>query len=178
MEKIIKSWHDDLDDTEAVYLGVTVALGSKTVRLDLSEENYGKLTAFLKPYLDNGEEIRGLRSASSKVRRDMTRTEVPSSAATARKWLEAHGYTVPKKGRLPRELREAYERKITKGFGDAVASPKTPPQEPTEAPASAERDTQVVSINKRPSRATQSAPEAPSENDAPPRPRRRRRATQ
>ncbi len=97
---------DDLDGGEADET-VTFALDGKTYEIDLTTANADKLRGLLEPYVKNGRRTGG-RSARGKAAR-------PSSGATQdtakiRAWAKANGYEVNDRGRVPANIREAYEK--------------------------------------------------------------------
>ncbi|MCI0385536.1 Lsr2 family protein [Streptomyces sp. CNQ085] len=98
---------DDIDGGEADET-VTFALDGKTYEIDLTTANADKLRDLLEPYLRNGRRTGG-RSARGKSR--------PSAAgggsqdtAKIRAWAKENGYEVNDRGRVPANIREAYEK--------------------------------------------------------------------
>jgi nucleoid-associated protein Lsr2 len=97
---------DDLDGTDiASGKGetLTFALDGFTYEIDLTNKNAGTLRKALSPYVDAGRRIRTSRGA--KVRR----TQVGPDATTLREWARANGYEVSDRGRVPNEVREAFD---------------------------------------------------------------------
>jgi hypothetical protein len=96
---------DDLDGSPASET-VTFGLDGKTYEIDLNEKNAGKLRDALAPYVGAGRSVGGAR-----------RGRKPSSASgnlgpTAREvrdWARSNGYDVPDRGRIPADVRSAFD---------------------------------------------------------------------
>lgn len=84
---------DDLDGSEAAET-VKFAIDGRHYEVDLSEENARELRNFLKPYMKKG---RAVAPPSPKA-----------EAAEIRKWAADNGYEVSARGRLHRDVVEAY----------------------------------------------------------------------
>ncbi|MBH1934967.1 Lsr2 family protein [Streptomyces sp. AV19] len=97
---------DDLDGGEADET-VTFALDGKSYEIDLTTANADKLRGLLEPYAKNGRRTGG-RSAG----RARGRAASAGSPDTAkiRAWAKENGYNVNDRGRVPAEIREAYEK--------------------------------------------------------------------
>ncbi|GAA2914442.1 Lsr2 family protein [Streptomyces thioluteus] len=97
---------DDLDGGEADET-VTFALDGKSYEIDLTTDNADKLRGLLEPYAKNGRRTGG-RSAG----RARGRAASAGSPDTAkiRAWAKENGYNVNDRGRVPAEIREAYEK--------------------------------------------------------------------
>lgn len=97
---------DDLSGGEADET-VTFALDGKTYEIDLNSENAKKLRSALEPYVKAGRRAGGGRgrgrgrSASSSSSQD---------TAKIRAWAKENGYEVNDRGRVPANIREAYEK--------------------------------------------------------------------
>ncbi len=94
---------DDLSGGEAEE-SVRFALDGRLFEIDLSEKNAAQLREILAPYIGAGRPVRAARGAE---RRSAGR-EGDLDPATVRSWASANGYTVSTRGRVSRELREAY----------------------------------------------------------------------
>lgn len=84
-----------------------MSFDGQAVELDLSEANYIKLHDALAPYLAVG---RKTRSSSSTSRRASTAaaTAKPDTQAI-REWAEANGHQVSARGRVKKEILDAYD---------------------------------------------------------------------
>jgi hypothetical protein len=97
---------DDLDGVEADET-VTFALDGKTYEIDLTSTNADKLRGLLEPYLKGGRRTGGRASGG----RGKARAASGSSQDTAqiRAWAKDNGYEVNDRGRVPANIRQAYE---------------------------------------------------------------------
>ncbi|WP_255953205.1 histone-like nucleoid-structuring protein Lsr2 [Streptomyces odontomachi] len=97
---------DDLDGGEADET-VTFALDGKTYEIDLTTSNADKLRGLLEPYLKGGRRTGGRASGG----RGKARAAAGSSQDTAqiRAWAKENGYEVNDRGRVPANIRQAYE---------------------------------------------------------------------
>ncbi|MEU7603542.1 Lsr2 family protein [Streptomyces sp. NPDC040724] len=102
---------DDLDGGEADET-VTFALDGKTYEIDLTTANAEKLRGLLDPYTKGGRRTGGRASAARAKGRASATTGNPDTAEI-RAWAKENGYNVNDRGRVPAEIREAYEK--TKG---------------------------------------------------------------
>lgn len=97
---------DDLDGTDATET-VTFALDGNTYDIDLSADNAARLREALRPYVNAGRKAGGRAPAQRAVRR---RSAAASGSATdIRAWAQAQGMQVNARGRVPAEVRAAYE---------------------------------------------------------------------
>ncbi|HEX5565472.1 MAG TPA: Lsr2 family protein [Streptomyces sp.] len=96
---------DDLDGVEADET-VTFALDGKTYEIDLTTANADKLRGLLEPYVQKGRRTGG-RSARGRGR---AASAGNPDTAKIRAWAKANGYEVNDRGRVPANIREAYEK--------------------------------------------------------------------
>ena len=95
---------DDVDGSEATET-ITFALDGTSYEIDLSDANADKLRGALAPYIGHGRKIPS-RAGGRSARRLATAT---ASAADVRAWAKSNGYNVPERGRIPGDVRAAYE---------------------------------------------------------------------
>ena len=102
---------DDLSGGEADET-VTFALDGKTYEIDLNSENANKLRSALEPYVKAGRRAGGGRSGRGRGRGAASSGGSGSSQDTAkiRAWAKENGYEVNDRGRVPANIREAYEK--------------------------------------------------------------------
>jgi hypothetical protein len=97
---------DDLDGTN-IPAGkgetITFALDGKTYEIDLTSKNGNALRKILKTYIEAGRPVRTSRGVRVK------RTEVGADVRTIKEWARANGYEVNDRGRVPNEIRAAFE---------------------------------------------------------------------
>jgi hypothetical protein len=83
---------------------VSFALDGKSFEIDLNEKNAESLRQALAPYIAAGRGVRGGRGGARRSSQAQG-----ADPATVRAWAVANGYEVSTRGRVSRELREAYE---------------------------------------------------------------------
>ncbi|GGR44216.1 Lsr2 family protein [Streptomyces netropsis] len=99
---------DDLDGGEADET-VTFALDGKTYEIDLTTANADKLRGLLEPFTKSGRRTGGRAAAGrSKVRAGAAGGS--QDTAKIRAWAKENGYNVNDRGRVPADIREAYEK--------------------------------------------------------------------
>ena len=103
---------DDIDGNDAVET-VTFALDGVEYEIDLSEDNANKLRESLSLYIGHGRRTGGRRrSGDQKTSRGRSGSSGSASdgpsASEIREWARANGHTVPDRGRVSAEVREAY----------------------------------------------------------------------
>ncbi|RKN10044.1 histone-like nucleoid-structuring protein Lsr2 [Streptomyces radicis] len=102
---------DDLSGGEADET-VTFALDGKTYEIDLNSENADKLRDALEPYVKAGRRAGGARAARGRARATAAGGGGGGGQDTAkiRAWAKENGYEVNDRGRVPANIREAYEK--------------------------------------------------------------------
>ncbi|MFG2562474.1 Lsr2 family protein [Streptomyces sp. NPDC048496] len=98
---------DDLDGGEADET-VTFALDGKTYEIDLTTTNADKLRGLLEPYTKGGRRTGGRAAVGRGKGRAVTGGN--KDTAEIRKWARENGHNVNDRGRVPAEIREAYEK--------------------------------------------------------------------
>ncbi len=97
---------DDLTGT-AIPVGkgetLTFALDGRTYEIDLNTKNAGALRKSLSPYVAAGRRVKASRGAKVKS------PQVGPDAKEIKEWARANGYDVKDRGRVPAEVREAFE---------------------------------------------------------------------
>ncbi|MEV7724315.1 Lsr2 family protein [Streptomyces sp. NPDC087917] len=99
---------DDLDGGEADET-VTFALDGKTYEIDLTTANAEKLRGLLDPYAKGGRRTGGRVSAGRAKGRAAASAGNPDTALI-RAWAKEKGYNVNDRGRVPAEIKEAYDK--------------------------------------------------------------------
>ncbi|MER6203024.1 Lsr2 family protein [Streptomyces sp. NPDC001586] len=100
---------DDLDGGEADET-VTFALDGKTYEIDLTTANAEKLRGLLDPYTKGGRRTGGRAAAARAKGGRASATTGNPDTAEIRAWAKENGYNVNDRGRVPAEIREAYEK--------------------------------------------------------------------
>lgn len=102
---------DDLQGGEADET-VMFALDGVAYEIDLNNENADRLRELLAPYVDKGRKQSGKLSSRSGRGRGAARSTAAAAQDTARirSWAKEHGFAVSDRGRVPSNVREAYEK--------------------------------------------------------------------
>lgn len=93
---------DDLDGSDAVET-VTFGLDGNTYEIDLSAANAGKLRDSLAAFVASGRKTGGRAKAGRR------RSGSNNNATDIRAWAQEQGMAVSARGRVPAEIRAAYE---------------------------------------------------------------------
>ncbi|TQL66603.1 Lsr2 protein [Nocardioides albertanoniae] len=93
---------DDIDGSEATET-VSFALDGTTYEIDLNDANAAKLRDSLALFVGHAQKVSGRRGAKKAAAAGGTTPKV------MREWGKANGYTVPDRGRIPAEVRTAFE---------------------------------------------------------------------
>ena len=102
-QKVHITLEDDLDGGEATET-VAFALDGRSYEIDLNDKNAAKLREALARYVAAGRRSGGSRSTAAK-----RRTQMGTSAREIRDWARSNGHKVPDRGRIPSDVREAFE---------------------------------------------------------------------
>jgi hypothetical protein len=95
---------DDLDGSDAEET-VSFGLDGTSYEIDLNKKNAAALRDALAAYVGNARKV----SASRRGRRSAA-TSMGPSAREIRDWARSNGYKVPDRGRIPAEVREAFDK--------------------------------------------------------------------
>jgi hypothetical protein len=101
-QKVHITLEDDLDGGDATET-VAFGLDGRSYEIDLNDKNARALRDALAKYVAAARRAGGRPSAAKR------RTQLGASAREVRDWARSNGYTVPDRGRIPSEIREAYE---------------------------------------------------------------------
>ncbi len=96
---------DDIDGSEAKRT-VTFALDGKNYEIDLNEANLDKLSSAMDPFIEKARKTTATTRRASTTRRPAAGG---SDASAVRTWAREHGFEVSDRGRVPKEIRDAYE---------------------------------------------------------------------
>jgi hypothetical protein len=95
---------DDLDGSEADET-VSFALDGTSYEIDLNDKNAAKLRDALSGYIGHARKV----STTRKRRSSASSSSSGPSARELRDWARSNGYEVSDRGRVPAEVREAFE---------------------------------------------------------------------
>ena len=101
---------DDLDGATADET-ITFGLDGATYEIDLNEKNASALRDALAPYVGHARKVSSSRRGRSSSARSSSSTTSANgaSASEVREWARANGYDVPDRGRIPSDVRSAYD---------------------------------------------------------------------
>lgn len=105
--EVVERLLDDLDGTDAAET-VRFGLDGRSYEIDLNSENADALREAFAPYVSAarqaaGERGGGRRGVAVRPRTDANRTN------DIRNWAREHGYKVSDRGRISKEIIEAYD---------------------------------------------------------------------
>src|SRR3954451_16893768 len=95
---------DDLDGSDAAQT-VTFGLDGTSYEIDLNDKNAASLRDALATYVGHGRKVSGSRRG----RRSSSASAAAHSAKEIRDWARSNGHKVPDRGRIPSDVREAFE---------------------------------------------------------------------
>ena len=101
-QKVHITLEDDLDGGEATET-VTFGLDGRSYEIDLNDKNAKALRDALAKY------VAVSRRSGGRAGKAKTRTQVGTSAREIRDWARSNGHKVPDRGRIPSDVREAFE---------------------------------------------------------------------
>ena len=104
-QKIVTTLVDDLDGSEASET-IVFGLDGRSYEIDLTDKHASKLREVLAPYLGVARKTGGGRTT---VRR-IGSAKPAADTAAIRKWAKENGHSVNDRGRVPAEIKEAYEK--------------------------------------------------------------------
>ncbi|KAJ1684545.1 hypothetical protein LUZ63_020300 [Rhynchospora breviuscula] len=98
---------DDIDESEAEET-VSFGLDGKEYLIDLNAEHAAALRDALAPYVGHARAA-GRKSGGARRSSPASAPKSSSDATAIREWARGNGFEVPERGRLPKEVKEAYE---------------------------------------------------------------------
>ncbi|MDO9457183.1 Lsr2 family protein [Nocardioides sp.] len=99
---------DDLDGTEAEET-VAFGLDGTSYEIDLNTKNAKALRESLAGYVGYARKVPTSRRTGGTRKTAAAATNGGTSAAEIREWARSNGYEVPERGRIPGNVREAFE---------------------------------------------------------------------
>ncbi len=95
---------DDIDGSDATET-VAFGLDGTSYEIDLNDKHAAKLRDALASYVGHARKVGGGRRTRSSAK-----TAAPgTSAREIRDWARSNGFKVPDRGRIPADVREAFE---------------------------------------------------------------------
>ncbi|MCR1783570.1 Lsr2 family protein [Nocardioides carbamazepini] len=98
---------DDIDGSDANQT-VTFGLDGSNYEIDLNDEHASALREALAPYVGHGRKV-GRGGGGAKRGRAAAAASGGVPAKEVREWARANGFAVPERGRIPADVREAYD---------------------------------------------------------------------
>ena len=98
---------DDIDESEATET-VAFGLDGTSYEIDLNDGHASSLREALAPFLGHARKVTSGRR-SAKKSSGAAASATGASAADVREWARENGHSVPDRGRIPAEIREAYD---------------------------------------------------------------------
>ncbi|MET7639120.1 Lsr2 family protein [Streptomyces sp. NPDC005438] len=99
-QRVVVTLSDDIEGGEASET-ISFGLDGKSYEIDLNEGNANQLRKALEPYVSAGRK----RAKSGKT---YHRTSVAPDPRAVRAWAESNGYKVPPRGRIPKDIVQAF----------------------------------------------------------------------
>ncbi len=97
---------DDIDGSDAVET-VSFGLDGTTYEIDLNKKNAAGLRDALSGYVGHARKVTGSRGGR---RSSSSRTNMGPTAREVRDWARSNGHSVPDRGRIPADIREAFDK--------------------------------------------------------------------
>jgi hypothetical protein len=97
---------DDIDGSDAVET-VSFGLDGTTYEIDLNKKNAAGLRDALAAYVGHGRRVTGSRGGR---RSAPSKNNLGPTAREVRDWARSNGFSVPDRGRIPAEVREAFDK--------------------------------------------------------------------
>ena len=94
---------DDIDGSDAVET-VTFGLDGTSYEIDLNKKNAAALRDALAGYVGNARKVTGSRRGRRPA------AALGPSAREVRDWARSNGFKVPDRGRIPADVREAFDK--------------------------------------------------------------------
>jgi hypothetical protein len=110
-QKVVTIYIDDLTGEESSEVSThTFSLDGVLYEIDLVPASFDKLMDALKPFMESGRKAgRGRRPGATGRRTAPSSTSTVDTAAI-RSWAKENGYEVNDRGRVPANVREAYDK--------------------------------------------------------------------
>ncbi|MGP4112965.1 histone-like nucleoid-structuring protein Lsr2 [Streptomyces sp. 4N509B] len=106
-KKVVTIYTDDLTQEESSEVTThTFSLDGVSYEIDLSPDSFDKLLEALQPFRDSGRKLPRTKRAGTGAK-----SPAPTQdTAAIRQWAKEEGYEINERGRVPANVREAYEK--------------------------------------------------------------------
>ncbi len=98
---------DDIDGSDATDT-INFAIDGVNYEIDLNEKHAAELRSAMEKWVSHARRLPARRTR----RTGTARAAGTSDAAKIREWARENGYEVSERGRVPAEIREAYEQRV------------------------------------------------------------------
>lgn len=108
--RVVETHYDDLDESTEDVRTVSLSVDGQSVEIDLSAKNFEKLTKAVAPYLEAGRKTPS--DNAPRRRRTSGAATTPAKASDTqaiRGWAQANGHEVSSRGRIKKDIVDAYE---------------------------------------------------------------------
>ncbi|MEO3750767.1 Lsr2 family protein [Streptomyces sp. B6B3] len=106
-QKVVTIYTDDLTGEESSEVGThTFCVDGVFYEIDLIPDSFDKLMDALRPFMESGRKMG--RKKSGGARRPAPASDVDTAAI--RSWAKENGFEVNDRGRVPANVREAYDQ--------------------------------------------------------------------
>ncbi|MFD5319370.1 Lsr2 family protein [Streptomyces sp. NPDC127098] len=106
-QKVVTIYSDDLTGEESTEIDShRFGLDGVEYEIDLTPESFDKLLDALAPFMDKGRKLGRGRKAPAAAKRSAPDVDT----AAIREWAKENGLEVNDRGRVPANIREAYEK--------------------------------------------------------------------
>lgn len=105
-QKVTVAYYSDLSDkaiTDNDAPTVSFALDGTNYEIDLTDAEQETMRKALAKYIEAGKKVTGSRGGRKPTK------SASGNAAEIRAWAKSNGHKVPDRGRIPAEVREAFE---------------------------------------------------------------------
>ncbi|MFK0181766.1 Lsr2 family protein [Streptomyces xanthochromogenes] len=106
-QKTVVIYTDDLTGEESAEAAThSIIIDGVAYEVDLGPDSYDKLMEAVNPFLRAGRRVRGGRAKTTPTRQAGGNNDT----AAIRAWAKEKGYDINDRGRVPAEIREAYDK--------------------------------------------------------------------
>lgn len=112
-QKVTVEFVDDLDGsviTDGAGGTITFALEGKSYEIDLSGPNTEKLYEALNPFIESARPAAGSTNRRRSSSNSRTGSDSRDRLQEIREWAKSNGHQVASRGRISRDIQDAYER--------------------------------------------------------------------
>lgn len=107
-QRTVVTLTDDLDGGEATTT-LHFAVDAVEYEIDVSDKNAQKFQKALAPYIEAARRVSASSGRGSGSRRQSSRLASKRDSHEIRAWAQQHGYEVSARGRISREVADAYK---------------------------------------------------------------------